>query len=82
MGSVYCKWCGMKFADVRNLIINTCQKNPAGYTGHKHELYEGTEKTQYVCKFCGRIFRTIGDMGVNLNCTNSPHANRRHEPSL
>ncbi|MDR1583986.1 MAG: hypothetical protein LBS55_12170 [Prevotellaceae bacterium] len=72
----------MKFPDVRNLVINTCQKNPAGNMGHKHELYEGSEKPQYTCKFCGRTFHSMRDMGVNLNCTQSPLGNRRHEPAL
>jgi len=82
MGNAFCKWCGMRFPDARNLLMNNCQKNPNGHMGHKHELYEGSEKQQYICKFCGRTFRTIGDMSVNLNCNQSPHPNRRHEPAL
>jgi len=78
---VYCKWCGMKFSDVRTLVHNTCQKNPAG-SGHKHELYEGAEKTQYTCKYCGQIFRTLADMNATRTCYQSKVGDKRHEAAL
>jgi predicted Zn-ribbon and HTH transcriptional regulator len=78
----YCKWCGMKFHDVRTLVNNNCQRNPAGYIGHKHELYEGAEKKQYTCKYCGQTFRSIGDMSVIKTCRQSKVGDRRHEPAL
>jgi hypothetical protein len=74
---VYCKWCGTSFPDVRTLVGNTCQRNPEG---KGHVLYEGGEKAQYACKFCGKTFRTIGDMSVNKTCEQK--TNRRHEPAM
>jgi hypothetical protein len=74
---VYCKWCGISFPDIRTLAGNTCHHNPEG---KGHVLYEGGEKAQYACKFCGKTFRTIGDMSVNKTCEQKP--NRRHEPAL
>jgi predicted nucleic acid-binding Zn-ribbon protein len=82
MAKVYCKWCGMSFPDVRTMITNTCQKNPQGGTGRKHELYEGGEKSQYACKYCGQLFRTIGDMAVTRTCPHSKAGDKRHEPAL
>jgi hypothetical protein len=82
MGKVFCKWCGMSFPDVRNLVNNNCQRNPWGQTGRKHELYEGSEKPQYVCKYCGQTFRTIGDMSVTKTCWKNPDGNKRHVPAL
>jgi hypothetical protein len=75
---VYCKWCGTDFPDVRTLYINSCNLNPNG--SRKHELYEGSEKAQYSCKFCGATFRTIRDMSATKACRAKP--DKRHEPAL
>jgi DNA-directed RNA polymerase subunit RPC12/RpoP len=82
MGKVFCKWCGMSFSDVRNLVNNACPRNPWGQAGSKHELYEGSEKPKYVCKYCGQTFRTIGDMSATRTCGRNPAGNKRHEPAL
>jgi hypothetical protein len=74
---VYCKWCGMNFPDIRTLAGNTCHHNPEG---RGHVLYEGGEKPQYACKFCGQSFRTIGDMAATKTC--GKKSNHRHEPAM
>jgi len=56
---VYCKYCGMDFPDVRTLTVNTCQHHPAGRGQQHHELYEGSEKSQYACKYSGILNKNI-----------------------
>lgn len=53
MANFYCKWCGSKYSSVSSLTSSSCSKNP---DGKKHELYEGSEKSQYTCKCCGSKF--------------------------
>lgn len=47
MANYYCKNCGEKFSSVSALTINKCIKHPAGPGKGPHELYEGSEKSQY-----------------------------------
>ena len=82
MPKVYCKYCGMSFPDVRTLIINSCLYHPMGRQGMKHELYEGSEKTQYTCKYCGMTYRDLINLTRN-NCQRHPGGfGKRHEPAL
>ena len=79
---VYCKYCGMEFSSVRNLINNYCMKHPAGKNGFHHELYEGSEKPQYTCKYCGMTFKTLRIL-TNNYCQRHPAGrSRSHEPAL
>ncbi len=72
----YCKWCGQNFSSVSSLTANSCSRNPEG---KKHELYEGSEKSQYTCKFCGQKFSSISSLTAN-SCSKSPH--KKHHPAL
>ena len=76
MANFYCKWCGVKRPSVMNLLNDTCSKNP---NGKRHELYEGSEKSQYTCKWCGISRPSIMNL-VNGNCSKSP--TKQHEPAL
>jgi hypothetical protein len=76
MANFYCKWCGTKHSSVSTLTVNTCSRNP---NGKKHELYEGSEKSQYTCKLCGRQSHTLGSLVAN-SCTKSP--TKKHQPAL
>ncbi|GHT80401.1 hypothetical protein FACS1894130_11560 [Spirochaetia bacterium] len=76
MANAYCKWCGQKFPNVTQLSQGICSKNP---NGKKHELYEGSEKTEYECKHCGRKFPNLAQMSQG-SCSKSP--GKRHEPRL
>jgi hypothetical protein len=72
----YCKWCGMNYSSVVSLTNNSCSKNP---NGKKHELYEGSEKSQYTCKYCGQKYSSLVSL-TNNSCSKSPR--KRHEPAL
>ena len=75
MGKVSCKWCGIKFGNVIAMSNSSCFKSPS----KRHELYEGSEKSQYVCKYCGIKFPNLVAM-ANSGCSKSP--SKRHEPAL
>lgn len=49
----------------------------------RHALYEGSEKNEYLCKYCGRKFSSISSM-VSSTCTRHPEGTHkgRHEPAL
>lgn len=74
----YCKWCGNKFPSVSSLTSVTCSRNPT--KGGRHELYEGTEKSQYVCKLCGNKFPSISSL-TSVTCSRHPNKGK-HEPAL
>jgi DNA-directed RNA polymerase subunit RPC12/RpoP len=76
MANFYCKWCGTKYSTVSGLTTNSCSRNPEG---KKHELYEGSEKTQYTCKYCGTKHSTISGLTTNA-CSKSP--TKKHQPAL
>lgn len=76
MANFYCKWCGTKHSSVLNLTNNSCSRNPEG---KRHELYEGSEKSQYTCKYCGTKHSTILNLTGN-SCSKSP--NKKHQPAL
>jgi hypothetical protein len=81
MQKYFCKYCGMEFSDVRNLVTNWCQNHPNGKNGMHHELYEGSEKQQYTCKYCGLSYRSLRDLTIN-NCQRHPEGRGHHEPAL
>ena len=54
MANVYCAYCGYKTNSVSTLTNLSCPRHPNGPNKGKHILYEGSEKTQYVCKYCGK----------------------------
>jgi hypothetical protein len=72
----YCKWRGASFSSVSNLTANSCSRNPEG---KRHELYEGSEKSQYTCKYCGQKFSSLSNLTAN-SCTKSPH--KKHHPAM
>lgn len=74
---VYCKWCGRSYPSIRQMTINSCNRNPPS---KRHELYEGGEKTKYECKWCGRSYPSLGQMAINSCNKNLP--SKRHEPAL
>ena len=76
MANFYCKWCGYKSSSVASLTTGSCSKNPEG---KKHELYEGSEKSQYVCKYCGHKSSSISSLTAN-SCSKSP--TKKHVPAL
>ncbi|WP_217451034.1 hypothetical protein [Bacteroides sp. Marseille-P8574] len=50
----YCEYCGHKFPNVRLLVSGSCPRHPDGSNKGRHKLYEGSEKTKYTCKYCGK----------------------------
>ena len=76
MSNFYCKWCGSKHSSVSSLTSNSCLKNP---NGKKHELYEGSEKSQYTCKFCGNKSSSLSSLTANT-CLKS--STKKHQPAL
>lgn len=76
MANFYCKWCGSKSSSVSNLTANGCSKNP---DGKRHELYEGSEKSQYTCKCCGSKSSSLANLTAN-GCSKS--ATKKHQPAL
>jgi len=75
MANFYCKWCGQKFSSVASLTAGSCLKSPT----RKHELYEGSEKSQYTCKYCGQKFSSLPSMFAG-SCLKSP--TKKHQPAL
>ena len=53
MANYYCETCGMKYSNIASLTSGNCKNHPNGSLKGKHKLYEGGEKSQYVCKYCG-----------------------------
>jgi len=49
----------------------------------KHKLYEGSEKTQYLCKYCGNKYPSIKLM-TSSYCSRHPNGSNKgtHSPSL
>ncbi|QOW62161.1 hypothetical protein DYQ05_09285 [Treponema pedis] len=58
------------------LTSGACPKNPEG---SNHVPYEGDEKQQYTCKYCGQKAFSIKSLTSGI-CTKSPH--KRHHPAL
>ena len=51
-------------------------KNP---DGKKHELYEGSEKSQYTCKCCGSKYSSLSSL-TSSSCSKSP--TKKHQPAM
>ena len=79
MANFYCKWCGQSFPSVSQLTSNVCGRHPNGVY-NKHELYEGSEKSEYTCKWCGQKFPSISNM-TSHPCGQNPNG-KLHEPAL
>lgn len=79
MPNFYCKHCGNKFPTVFELTRGFCHRNPDG--SKKHELYEGSEKNEYVCKYCGNKFPTLIAMSYGF-CHRDPRGKKKHSPAL
>ena len=73
----YCKWCGKEGSSIRNLTLNSCDKNP---NSKYHEPYEGGEKARYCCKWCGKEGSSIRNL--TLNYCNKNSNSKYHEPAL
>jgi hypothetical protein len=58
-------------------------RHPNGANKGKHKLYEGSEKTQYVCKYCGAKSPNLVSLTMG-SCLRHPNgANKgKHSPSL
>lgn len=76
MANFYCKWCGHKSSSVAGLTASYCSKN---LDGRNHELYEGSEKTQYTCKCCGHKSASISSLTASY-CSKSP--TKKHQPAM
>jgi redox-regulated HSP33 family molecular chaperone len=72
----YCKWCGTSYPSVSSLTASSCLRNPEG---KKHELYEGSEKSQYTCKYCGTKYPSLSSLTAS-SCSKSPH--KKHHPAM
>jgi ribosomal protein L37E len=75
MANFYCKHCGSKNTNVKSLTASTCSRSPT----KRHELYEGSEKSQYTCKYCGSKNTTLASLTAST-CSKSP--TKRHSPAL
>jgi len=53
MSKFYCEYCGISYSTVSALTNSSCSRHPAGSGKGRHKLYEGSEKSQYTCKYCG-----------------------------
>lgn len=58
-------------------------RHPNGALKGKHKLYEGGEKSSYICKYCGNSFNSIKTM-ILQNCMRHPNGalKGKHEPAL
>lgn len=71
--SEYCKLCGQKFSDARNLLNNRCTKNsiPNG----KHVLFEGDKDGPFICVHCGEKKSDLRNLVTN-RCKYCGHESR------
>lgn len=77
MANVTCMYCGHISSSVSSLSSGTCSKNPFS---KNHQLYEGSQKSQYVCKYCGHKMSTIASL-TSGTCSKNPNG-KRHVPAL
>ncbi|MBP5452663.1 MAG: hypothetical protein J6Y16_10550 [Treponema sp.] len=54
-----------------SLTGNTCPRHPDGAYKGRHKPYEGNEKAQYSCKYCGRQYSSISSLTGNT-CPRHP----------
>ena len=83
MANFYCKYCGQRFSSVNFLTGQMCSRHPNGPGKGRHELYEGSEKSQYTCKYCGQKFSSINGM-TGQCCSRHPNGpgKGKHSPAL
>jgi hypothetical protein len=69
----------MFYPNVQSLTNAFCTRNPT--PNGRHELYEGSEKQEYICKYCGMKYRDLKAL-TNSTCLRHPVKGRKHEPAL
>ena len=62
MANFYCEYCGTKSSKAASLVSGYCPRHPNGTNKGKHILYEGGEKTEYTCKYCGINNRSLSTL--------------------
>lgn len=79
----YCKNCGYSSSSVSSLTSSSCPKHPLGPNKGKHELYEGSEKSQYTCKYCGYKSSSISSL-TSSSCPKHPNGVNKghHSPAM
>ena len=65
MANYYCMNCGTKATSVSSLTSLSCIRHPSGKG--KHQLYEGSEKSKYTCKYCGYVTQLKMMMFLPIN---------------
>ncbi len=73
--SEYCKLCGQRFSDARNLLSNRCTSNPA--PNGRHVLFEGDKDGPFICVHCGQKYTSLRPLVTN-RCMHNPNG-RNHE---
>jgi hypothetical protein len=83
MPNYYCKYCGVKAANVPSLTAGYCPRHPDGPSRGKHALYEGSEQPQYTCKYCGTKNTSISNLTAGY-CQRHPSGacKGKHSPAL
>ena len=58
-------------------------RHPNGSHKGKHKLYEGSEKSQYVCKYCGTKYSSLSSL-TSGSCMRHPNGSHKgkHAPAL
>ena len=71
--------CGTKATSVSTLTSLSCMRHPNGKG--KHQLYEGSEKSRYTCKYCGTGASSISSLTA-LSCMRHPNGKGKHSPAM
>ncbi|TAE88620.1 MAG: hypothetical protein EAZ81_13465 [Verrucomicrobia bacterium] len=68
---------------MQSLTSGACLRHPLGGNKGKHELYEGSEKSRYHCKYCGNAYSSIAILTAGA-CLRHPHGGNKgkHSPAL
>ncbi|MBW5410173.1 hypothetical protein E6A50_07305, partial [Brachyspira hampsonii] len=68
---------------IASLTSGYCLKHPNGPNKGKHKLYEGGEKSEYFCKYCGAKNKSLQSL-VNGYCLKHPNGPNKgkHAPAL
>jgi len=72
-----------KFQNVVSLTAGRCIKHPDGPNKGPHKLYEGSEKSIYTCKYCGRQYSSLVQL-TSSHCIRHPKGPNKgyHSPAL
>ncbi|MBP5438889.1 MAG: hypothetical protein J6Y30_13015 [Treponema sp.] len=64
-----------------SLTANSCSRHPNGSYKGNHKPYEGSEKSQYECKYCGQKYSSISSLTANT-CSRHPKGSYKgnHSP--